>query len=105
MAKADPRIEFMGLVKRDEMNEVMQRLDAIVVPSLWYENSPNVILEAFINQVPVIASRLGGMAELVKHKVNGLLFEPGNYEELAGHLISLMRTPNMLDQLRSGISQ
>lgn len=103
MAKEDPRIAFIGLVKREDINTTMQRLDAIVVPSLWYENSPNVILEAFMNRVPVIASNLGGMAELVKQNENGLLFEPGNYQELAGHLDSLLIDPNLLNLLRSGI--
>ena len=52
-------------------------LDIVVVPSLWYENSPNVILEAFAHRTPVIASNLGALPELVIDEKNGLLFEVG----------------------------
>ena len=57
------------------MRDAFDRVDAIVVPSVWVENSPLVIHEAQQARVPVITADAGGMAEYVRHEVNGLLFE------------------------------
>ena len=75
----------------------------IIVPSVWYENSPNVILEAFAHKTPVIASNLGGMAELVKEQVNGLLFTPGDEVDLARQIKKIVGDPSTLDRLSQGI--
>jgi glycosyltransferase involved in cell wall biosynthesis len=103
LAKEDSRIEFVGQFRRDELRKVMQGLDVIVVPSLWYENSPNVIQEAFMYRVPVIASDLGGMAELITHKENGLLFQPGDIIGLADQIKLLFESPDLLGRLKRGI--
>ena len=72
-------------------------------PSRWYENSPNVILEAFAAGKPVIAANQGGMAEMVRDGVDGLLFAPGNRDALYDALRRLCVEPDLLSQLRSGI--
>jgi glycosyltransferase involved in cell wall biosynthesis len=102
-ASKDGRIEFCGLFRRQEISSVFQNIDALVVPSLWYENSPNVILEAFAHQTPVVATNLGGMAELVRHEKNGLLFEPGNAGSLAVQLRRLVAEKELLEKLKTGI--
>ena len=84
------KIEFKGLFDRKELVSVMEDLDILVVPSLWYENSPNVIQEAFATKIPVIVSDLGGMAELVEHRKNGLLFHAGDDGALAEQLQALI---------------
>jgi glycosyltransferase involved in cell wall biosynthesis len=56
------------------------------MPSIWYEKFPRTLVEAFACGLPVIASRLGAMAELIKDGVTGLLFEPGNAKDLAEKL-------------------
>ena len=71
----------------------------MVVPSLWYENAPLVIREAFAANIPVIATNLGGMAEVVAHEVNGLLFERGNADDLAIQLRRIVEEPGLLGQL------
>jgi glycosyltransferase involved in cell wall biosynthesis len=103
MAAADARLELCGAFQKHEVTAVMQTLDAIVVPSVWYENSPNVILEAFAHRTPVIASNLGGMAELIEHGKNGLLFTPNDPADLARQIERLNREPALLEQLRQGI--
>jgi glycosyltransferase involved in cell wall biosynthesis len=70
---------------------------------VWYENSPNVILEAFAHHTPVVASDLGGMAELVRDGENGLLFAPGDADSLARQLRRLLDDPHLLSALRAGI--
>jgi glycosyltransferase involved in cell wall biosynthesis len=64
------------------VNEQMLRATALVMPSIWYENFPRTLVEAFAAGLPVIASRLGAMATLIKDHHTGLLFEPGNVEDL-----------------------
>ncbi|MFZ6028808.1 MAG: glycosyltransferase family 4 protein [Chloroflexota bacterium] len=103
MAAQDERLELCGIYPRSEVSRVFQNLDVLVVPSLWYENSPNVILEAFAHRTPVIAADLGGMAELVQHEQNGLLFAPGDAAGLAHQLQRLCEDPALLARLQSGI--
>ncbi|PYR55304.1 MAG: glycosyl transferase family 1, partial [Acidobacteria bacterium] len=69
----------------------------------WIENAPFVIREAFAAGVPVVASRLGGMAEMVRDGVNGLLFEPGSPDALATVLRRVIDEPALLAALRAGI--
>lgn len=103
LAHGEPRIEFAGVRSPREMTQVWREIDVLVVPSVWYENSPNVILEAFAHRTPVIASNLGGMAELVQHEKNGLLFTPGNAADLARQLSRVIAHPDLLNRLRAGI--
>jgi glycosyltransferase involved in cell wall biosynthesis len=56
------------------------------MPSIWYENFPRTLVEAYANGLPLIASRLGSLAELVDHGRTGLVFEPGSARDLARHL-------------------
>jgi glycosyltransferase involved in cell wall biosynthesis len=105
IAQSDNRIKYYGQFSgKQELAEIMADLDVLIVPSLWYENSPNVILEAFAYKTPVVASNLGGMAELVQHEVNGLLFSPGNEVELAGLLKRLVSEPDLVERLGAGIA-
>jgi glycosyltransferase involved in cell wall biosynthesis len=99
----DERLELVGVYHRQEVSQVLRELDVIVVPSLWYENSPNAILEAFAHRTPVVASNLGGMAELVRDGENGLVFTPGDADDLARQLRRLLDDLSLLHALRSGI--
>jgi len=73
----------------------------LVVPSLWWENSPVTIHEAILTGTPVIAPDFGGMADFVRHGENGLLFEVGNAADLARHMDFLLEDPARLDSLRT----
>jgi glycosyltransferase involved in cell wall biosynthesis len=96
-------ISLRGLFQRDQLANVLAEIDVLVVPSLWFENAPLVIQEAFIIKTPVIATNLGGMAEAVTHGVNGLLFERGDVDDLARQMRRIVEEPNFLEQLRGGI--
>ena len=74
-----------------------------MVPSLWYENNPLVIQEAFAAGRPVIASNLGGMAEFVTHDVNGLLVAPGEPAALASAMSALAADPGRLRRLSASV--
>jgi len=99
----DPRVTLAGPFANREIRRVHANLDVLAVPSRWYENSPNVILEAFACGTPVVAAGLGGMAELVADGENGLLFDPGDVDALAGRLRRLIDDPALRDRLRAGI--
>lgn len=88
MARKDSeRIRFMGeYMNHNLADEVFSKVDAIVVPSIWGENSPLVIHEAQACRVPVITADFGGMAEYVQHMANGLLFRHRNTESLKEQL-------------------
>jgi len=96
-------VEFCGSFTNEKVYEILRDIDVLVVPSLWFENSPNVILEAFASGTPVIASNLGGMAELVENGVNGFLFKRGDDKDLCRQLQKLNDEPELLDSLSAGI--
>lgn len=100
-AKGDRRIRFSGHFDHDQLAEVLAEIDLLIVPSVWYENTPFVILEARQAGVPVIASRLGGLTEAVEEGRDGWLFEPGNSADLAARLQSCVDDPETLAALET----
>ena len=94
-------IHFKGGFDNREIKRVLKEIDVMVVPSIWYENSPLVIHEAFLAGIPVIASDLGGMAEYVKDGKNGLLFEVDNADDLYEKLIQFVNNPELINKLSS----
>ena len=96
----DPRIRFAGAFGREQIDEVYASMDVLVVPSVWYENTPFVILEAFEAGVPVIASDLGGMSEVVQDGRNGFHFPAGDSAALAAILAACRDDPERLRSLR-----
>lgn len=87
---AAARIDWLPEYRnQDIVRDVFNKVDAIVVPSIWGENSPLVIHEAQQARVPVITADVGGMAEYVAHEVNGLLFRHRDIESLAAAMAQL----------------
>lgn len=72
---------------------LMQSAGFMVLPSLWYEGFPRTIVEAYACGTPVVASRLGAMAEVIEDGVTGLLFSPGNVQELADKIAWAQANP------------
>jgi glycosyltransferase involved in cell wall biosynthesis/MoaA/NifB/PqqE/SkfB family radical SAM enzyme len=94
------RVEWLPEYKNQEIvREVFNRCDAIVVPSVWVENSPLVIHEAQQARVPVITADAGGMAEYVRHEVNGLLFEHRSTDALAAQMQRFVDEPEFAQRL------
>ena len=89
------RVEWIPEYRNQDIShDVFDRVDAIVVPSIWVENSPLVIHEAQQARIPVITADVGGMAEYVKHEVNGLLFRHRSFESLAGQMQRFVDNPD-----------
>ncbi len=94
------RVEWLPEYRNDDIiREVLNNVDAIVVPSIWVENSPLVIHEAQQARVPVIAADIGGMAEHVHHEVNGLLFAPRDPVDLARQMQRFVDDPDLAAKL------
>lgn len=84
-----------GELVRREMNAAI----ALVVPSIWYENFPRTIVEAFATGLPVIASRIGALADLICEGETGLLFEPGNPDDLAKKMAWALADPERMAEM------
>jgi len=81
-----PRIHLEGYYENRRVGKILAGLDVLVVPSIWYENSPLTIQEAFLAGIPVITSDLGGMAELIRDEGAGITFRARDPEALRGAL-------------------
>jgi glycosyltransferase involved in cell wall biosynthesis len=77
------RVRFWGKVSHNEIERVFKETDVLILPSIWPENQPVSITEAMAARIPVIASRIGGIPELVDDGMTGYLFAPGNAHDLA----------------------
>jgi glycosyltransferase involved in cell wall biosynthesis len=101
----DSRIEWLGSRPRDEVDTLIGEALFLIMPSDWYETFGRVVIEAFAKGTPVLASRLGAMADLVDHGRTGLLFEPGNPAELAMTVQRLMDDQAERSRLRQAARQ
>ena len=94
-----PRIRLLGRVGQSEVLARMREAAYLVLPSLSYEDVPRPLVEAFANGLPVIAARIGRLAELVEPGRNGLLFEAGSSRDLARRLAWAEAFPEKMRQM------
>lgn len=99
----DQRFTIQYEVPNSQLIQAMTQYDLCLVPSLWLETGPLTVLEAFAAGLPVIGSRLGGIAELVRDGIDGLLFEPGNSQELASILHNIVSDRTLLQRLKQNV--
>ncbi|MGR3912716.1 MAG: glycosyltransferase [Candidatus Rhabdochlamydia sp.] len=98
--EVEAKIEWMGGYRNEQIVEdVFNHVDAIVVPSIWGENSPLVIHEALEAKVPVITADYGGMKEYIHHEINGLLFTHRDSTSLSVQMKRLIENPDLSLQL------
>jgi len=102
MAKRDPRVHLMGKYNPTQLPTIFSKIDVAVIPSLM-ENYPITALEALYYKTPVIASRTGGIPEIVIHRENGLLFEAGSISELKKALAEIITNPDLITTFREQI--
>lgn len=92
-------IEFCGTFPNSEISEIFKDIDVLVVPSIWYENTPLVLYSAQAAQCPVVVSNLSGLTEVIQQDENGLLFVTGNSIDLARQLHRLISEEGLLQRL------
>jgi glycosyltransferase involved in cell wall biosynthesis len=95
-------IEPVGQVSHAEVLQRMKLATALLVPSLWFEGFPVVVAEAFAVGLPVVASDIGSLSNVIVEGQNGLLVRPGDADGLMRRLSALRADPELLSRLRSG---
>ncbi len=103
-AAEDPRVTVGAPFQRDELAQALSEIDVLVVPSTWHEYAPFVVLEARAAGLPVLASRFGGLVEVVQDEVDGELFGPGDSDDLARRLQRLLDEPDRLQRYRDAVA-
>jgi glycosyltransferase involved in cell wall biosynthesis len=103
--KAGNRVRFYGAYQNSEMPRLMRNIDWTIIPSIWWENSPIVIQEAFYHGRPMICSNIGGMAEKITDGMDGLHFRVGSSEDLVDRMTEALTNPGLWDRLRLGIKK
>ena len=104
-ALAGPNVRFHGSFDNSRMPEVYSKLDVLLVPSLWWENSPITIHEAWLTGCPVVASGIGALKEFVRDGVDGLHFSAGDHADLAAKMRRLLDEPGLVARLAEGLPE
>lgn len=97
---SDMRFNFVGRVPNDNLTDYFRQADLTIVPSLCYENSPKVIDESLVANVPVVAADIGGVSEMVQDDYNGFTFAPGNEKSLTDVLQLFLNHPEKIEALK-----
>ncbi|MCV0425184.1 MAG: glycosyltransferase family 4 protein [Roseibium sp.] len=105
LEKTEDRVRFAGAYENKDMPTLMRQVDWVMMPSVWWENSPVIIQEAFFHGRPLICSGIGGMAEKVRDNVDGLHVLAGSPEDLSAKMVEVLETPSIWTRLHSGIQQ
>jgi glycosyltransferase involved in cell wall biosynthesis len=96
----NPRTVFKGTFAPADIARIFSEIDVLVVPSLWWENSPLTVHEAALARTPVIVSDQGGLAEYVEEGVNGLRFFLGDAEDLRRKIAWFVEDPSRVERFR-----
>jgi glycosyltransferase involved in cell wall biosynthesis len=96
---AGGNVRFKGCFDNQRLSEVYAEIDVLVVPSVWFENSPITIHEAFMTRTPVVASDIGGMAEYVRDGRDGLHFRADDAQDLTRVLRRFLHEPGLIEEL------
>jgi glycosyltransferase involved in cell wall biosynthesis len=103
LAATEGTVTFAGQYSEHELGELMANVDWVIVPSIWWENSPLVLQEAFLHRRPVICSDIGGMAEQVADGRSGLHFRRGDPKSLAEVIRRAYSNSHLWETLQKGI--
>ena len=105
VAGGDPRVAFRGAVAAPDVPALLAGYDALLCPSIWFENGPTVALEAIAAGTPIVGSRVGNLAELIADDVNGLLVTPGDVEAWSQALTRVVTAPaDTVDRWRRALT-
>jgi glycosyltransferase involved in cell wall biosynthesis len=99
LEKVGRNVKFHGPYEQDRVDQLMRAVDLVLIPSIWWENSPVVIQEALRNRRPIICSDIGGMAEKVRDGLDGFHFPVGNGIALATLLLKLVKNPERIERV------
>jgi glycosyltransferase involved in cell wall biosynthesis len=98
-------VELCGAFSPSEIGGLLRGVDAVALPSMWWDCAPLAAAECLAARTPVLVPRLGGLPEAIRDGVNGLTFNGLDVDDLARTLDRLAREPGLLEQLQAGISE
>ena len=104
-AGLNDHVSFFGHVPAEEMPQLLQKFDVLLVPSIWQEPFSRIVLEGMLSYLVVIATPTGGTTEILKDGDNGLIFAPGDAEDLAQKIVSLAIDPELRRRLATAGQQ
>ena len=93
-------INYLGFLDKENLLKIMGKSKFLIFPSKWYEGFPIILLEAFALETIVIAPNLGSIANIIKHEQNGLLFRPGDSEDLANKIRLALTNESKCDEIK-----
>ena len=99
VANSPKNVQWLGFLRGRDLDDAYRRSRMVVMPSLCFEGFPNVVTHAMVLEKPVIASRLGGMGEIVEDGITGLLFKPGDVEDLVHKITSLYSNADLCREM------
>lgn len=92
-------VSFLGPKWNKELDPIIRDCEFVIVPSEWHEPSPYVALQSFSYGKPIIASKMGGLNDLIKENINGLFFEPGNALNLSNKIDVLYKNKDLVQMM------
>jgi len=101
----NPHVTFCGRFPNERIGEVLSGADLVIVPSVWYENCPMTVLEALYARRPVLASGIGGLAELVREGETGFTFRAGDSRHLAKRVRELAEDRSLLSSVHQRMTR
>ena len=96
-------MHFAGEYTLDDFKTISEEVDAIIIPSVWEDCAPLVLVESLAMKLPVIASDIGGIPDFIRHRHNGMLYRHNSAKELAEIIYNFIKEPKLLEQLRQNI--
>ncbi|TGA98749.1 glycosyltransferase [Sporolactobacillus shoreae] len=104
-ASKNGNIEFCGVYDELDIGKIFGEVDVLIVPSIWHENCPFVVYEALACGLPVIASDVGGITEIIDHGRNGFIFPRSHSEKLTKILSKIIKEPELLNGIKENINK
>jgi glycosyltransferase involved in cell wall biosynthesis len=99
-ARDIPGLEWLGRQPQYKVMELMKAAVILIVPSVWYECFPMIVVEALASGLPVIASNIGSLSSIIENGRTGLHFDPGNADDLARKVTWALDNPNEITRMR-----
>ena len=94
-----PNMKYLGFLLHNDLAKYYASADVAIVPSIWEDPCPLVVLESMSSETSVIGSRIGGIPELIDDSINGFLIKPGSVEELKDKILWCKNQPSQLKEM------
>jgi len=102
--KLKNRINFKGTFPHEKIGEILRGMHILVVPSIWYESAPLVLISALNAHVPLMVSDLGGLTEMINKGDYGFCFPPGDGNMLSKIISKIIDRPDILEKIRKNMN-